>query len=207
MAVGPDDEVAALRAGDEATFRRVVGREQATLVRVARVYVRDEAAALDVVQETWLAAIRGLDGFEGRSSLRAWLTGIAVNQARRRVARDARLAPVGGPGPAEEELGGWPERRFRGPTDQWPGHWASPPSDWSTLPEHRFANTEAVAAVRAAIETLPVRQRSVVLLRDVLGWTASEVCSALDLTDGNERVLLHRGRSTVRRRLAEVLAP
>ena len=204
MVVGPDVELQALRAGDEATFRRVVEREQTTLFRVARAHVRDDAAALDVVQETWLAAIRGLDGFEARSSLRSWLCGIAVNQARRRGARDARTGPVGSMG-SDDEPGGWPEDRFRGPADRGAGHWATMPSDWSTVPEHRFASAEAVAVVQATIDTLPDRQRSVVLLRDVLGWTAAEVCTALDLTDGNERVLLHRGRSTVRRRLGAVL--
>jgi RNA polymerase sigma-70 factor (ECF subfamily) len=183
----------------------VVEREHATLVRVARAYVRDEATALDVVQETWLAAIRGLDGFEGRSSLRAWLTGIVVNQARRRGVRDARVEPVVELS-ATGDRGGWSEDRFRGADDRWPGHWAATPTDWSTLPEQRFTTTEAVAAVHAAIDSLPPRQRSVVLLRDVLGWTAAEVCEALDLTDGNERVLLHRGRSTVRQRLDAVVS-
>jgi RNA polymerase sigma-70 factor (ECF subfamily) len=198
---GLDDEVRALRAGDEVVFRRVVEREHATLVRVARAYVRDEATALDVVQETWLAAIRGLDGFEGRSSLRAWLTGILVNQARRRGVRDARVEPRAELSLGGDDLGGWPADRFRGPGDRWPGHWATTPTDWSTLPEQRFTSAESVAAVHDAIDSLPARQRTVVLLRDVLGWTAVEVCDALDLTDGNERVLLHRGRSTVRRRL------
>ena len=200
--MGPDVELDALRAGDEAAFRRVVAREQPVLFRVARAHVRDDAAALDVVQETWLAAIRGLDGFEGRSSLRSWLCGIAVNQARRRRGRDARASATSldGDGP-----GGWPEDRFRGPEGPWPGHWASRPADWSTMPDQRFASAEALSVVQAAIDSLPDRQRSVVVLRDVLGFTSAEVCRTLDLTDGNERVLLHRGRSAVRRQLAGVV--
>ena len=208
MAEGIDAEVEALRAGDELTFRRVVAREHATLFRMARAHVHDDAAAADVVQETWLAAIRGLDGFEGRSSLRSWLIGIVINQARRRGARDARLQPVpelsAGP---DHDPGGWPGDRFRGPEDRWPGHWTTAPVDWSTLPEDRVTGREALTVAQAAIDALPPRQRSVVLLRDVLGWTSSEVQAALDLTDGNERVLLHRGRSAVRRALEEVLAP
>jgi RNA polymerase sigma-70 factor (ECF subfamily) len=205
---GSDGEVEALRAGDEATFRRVVAREHPTLFRVARAHVHDDATAADVVQETWLAAIRGLDGFEGRSSLRSWLIGIVLNQARRRAARDARVQPMaelsGGP---VEGPGGWPGGRFRGPNDRWPGHWAVAPADWSTLPETRLASNEVMAVARAAIDGLPPRQRTVVVLRDVLGWTSGEVREVLDLSDGNERVLLHRGRSTVRRSLEEVLSP
>ena len=208
MGEAGDDEVEALRAGDELTFRRVVAREHATLFRVARAHVHDDAAAADVVQETWLAAIRGLDGFEGRGSLRSWLIGIVVNQARRRVARDARLQP--GPelstGP-DGAPGGWPGDRFRGPEDRWPGHWTTAPSDWSGVPEERLATREVMAVAQAAIDALPPRQRTVVLLRDVVGWTAGEVCDALDLSDGNERVLLHRGRSAVRRALEAVMVP
>ena len=204
MSDGVDDEVRALRDGDEMMFRRVVAREHATLFRVARAHVRDDATAADVVQETWLAAIRGLHGFEGRASLRSWLIGIALHQARRRGGRDARVQPVadleaaGGPG-------GWPVERFRGPGDRWPGHWTTVPADWSTLPEERLVGGEVMDAARAAIDALPPRQRDVVVLRDVLGWSSAEVRDALDLSDANERVLLHRGRSEVRRNLETVL--
>jgi RNA polymerase sigma-70 factor (ECF subfamily) len=204
---GGNDEVRALRAGDEATFRIVVAREHATLFRVARAHVHDDATASDVVQETWLAAIRGLDGFEGRSSLRSWLVGIVLNLARRRGARDARVRPVAELSVGAEAPGGWSPDRFRGPGDRWPGHWAVPPADWSTSPEERLAGKEVTEAAQAAIDTLPQRQRMVVLLRDVLGWSSAEVCDALDLSSGNERVLLHRGRSVVRRSLEEVLMP
>jgi RNA polymerase sigma-70 factor, ECF subfamily len=202
-----DEELQALRAGDEAVFRRVVAREHHALFRVARAHVRDDATAADVVQETWLAAIRGLDGFEGRGSLRSWLVGIALNQARRRGTKDARVQPVGELSEAPRDPGGWPEDRFRGPDDRWPGHWSSVPVDWSSVPEDRLTSGEVMAAAQAAIDELPPRQRTVVVLRDVLGWTSAEVRDALDLTDGNERVLLHRGRSTVRRTLEQVLAP
>jgi RNA polymerase sigma-70 factor (ECF subfamily) len=205
---GVDEEVGALRAGDEDTFRRVVAREHATLFRLARAHVRDDDTAADVVQETWLAAIKGLDSYEGRGSLRSWLAGIAVNQARRRGARDARLRPLAElTGPDDERPGGWDPDRFRGPDDRWPGHWSVFPSDWSTRPDQAFQGGEVMAAVRTAIDALPSRQRSVVILRDVLGWTSPEVCDALSLSDGNERVLLHRGRSGVRRALEAVLEP
>jgi RNA polymerase sigma-70 factor, ECF subfamily len=209
--VGEDDagdELRALRAGDEVAFRRVVAREHAALFRIARSHVRDDAAAADVVQETWLAAIRGLDGFEGRSSLRSWLVGIVVNQARRRGTRDARVQPVADLSTEPTRSpGGWPDEQFRGPDDRWAGHWSSVPVDWSSLPEERLTSGELMAVAQTAIDALPPRQRTVVLLRDVLGWTSAEVRDALDITDGNERVLLHRGRSSVRRSLEEVLAP
>jgi RNA polymerase sigma-70 factor (ECF subfamily) len=202
-----DAEVLGLRAGDEDTFRRVVAREHPTLFRVARAHVRDDATAVDVVQETWLAAIRGLDGFEGRASLRSWLIGIVVNQARRRGTSDARVQPMAELSSLPDAPGGWPVDRFRGREDRWPGHWAVVPQEWSSLPEDHVTGAEAMAVVRAAIDALPPRQRTVVLLRDVLGWTSAEVRDALDLTDGNERVLLHRARSTVRRSLEGVLTP
>jgi RNA polymerase sigma-70 factor (ECF subfamily) len=203
---GVDEEVRALRAGDEDTFRRVVAREHASLFRLARAHVQDDAAAADVVQETWLAAIQGLDSFEGRGSLRSWLASIAVNQARRRGARDARLRPSSDLTRTDDEHpGGWAPDRFRGPDDRWPGHWSVFPADWSTVPDEAFQGAEVMAAVRTAIDGLPPRQRSVVILRDVLGWTSPEVCDALSLSGGNERVLLHRGRSGVRRALEAVL--
>lgn len=207
MVEGVDDEVRALRAGDEAMFRLVVAREHATLFRVARAHVHDDATAADVVQETWLAAIRGLDGFEGRASLRSWLTSIVLNLARRRGARDARVRPVAELSAGNEAPGGWSPDRFRGAGERWPGHWAVAPADWSTSPEERLAGREVREVAQAAIDALPPRQRMVVLLRDVLGWTSAEVCDALDLSSGNERVLLHRGRSVVRRSLEAVLTP
>jgi RNA polymerase sigma-70 factor (ECF subfamily) len=205
--VGVDEEVSALRAGDEDTFRRVVAREHATLFRLARAHVRDDATAADVVQDTWLAAIRGLDAFEGRGSLRSWLASITVNLARRRGARDARQRPAADlTSPGDEHPGGWSPEWFRGPADRWPGHWSSFPADWSSLPDEVFQGAELMNAVRAAIDALPSRQRDVVILRDVLGWTSTEVRAALSLSDSNERVLLHRGRSAVRRSLETVLS-
>jgi RNA polymerase sigma-70 factor (ECF subfamily) len=206
--VGEDEEVRALRAGDEATFKTVVSREHAMLFRLARAHVHDDAAAADVVQETWVAAIKGLDRFEGRASLRSWLASIAVNLARRRGARDARVRPIPELSSRDDDHpGGWPPDRFRGATARWPGHWSTFPADWSSLPDEALASAEVMNAVRGAIDALPARQRSVVVLRDVLGWTSSEVCEALAISGGNERVLLHRGRSTVRRSLEAVLGP
>ena len=122
---------------------------------------------------------------------------------RRRVSLMVTLGVLAG----DDHPGGWAPERFRRPEDRWPGHWAVFPADWSTLPDQAFEDAEVMAAVRAAIDDLPARQRSVVILRDVLGWTSPEVCSALSLSGGNERVLLHRGRSAVRRTLEAVLEP
>ncbi|HEY4377914.1 MAG TPA: sigma-70 family RNA polymerase sigma factor [Acidimicrobiales bacterium] len=199
------DEVELLRAGDPATFQRVVRREHPTLFRVARSYVVDDATASDVVQDTWIAAIRGLERFEGRSSLRTWLVRITMNLARKRGARDARLRPVAELG--SDEPGGWPVDRFRRWDEPWPGGWTTPPTDWCELADDRITSADTVAAARAAIDVLPERQRVIVLLRDLAGWSAEEVCVALDLTEGNQRVLLHRARSAVRRSLEAVVGP
>ncbi|HYY88436.1 MAG TPA: sigma-70 family RNA polymerase sigma factor [Chloroflexota bacterium] len=210
MVASQDDAavVAALRRGDEATFVRLIDRHQDSLLRLARLYVKDAAAAEDVVQETWLGLLTGLNRFEGRSSLRTWLFRILLNRARTRATRAARLVPF-------SILQGWEARRpdavvdlkrFRGDDDpRYPGHWLLPPSP-EDLPEERLLADELHAQVRAALDTLPPAQREVVLLRDVEGWPSYEVCQALRLSEANQRVLLHRGRSKVRAALETYLA-
>jgi RNA polymerase sigma-70 factor (ECF subfamily) len=192
--------VAALRRGDEAAFASLIERYHGTLLRLARLYVRDAAAAEDVVQETWLGLLKGLERFEGRASLKTWLFRILMNRARTRAARAARVVPF-------SLLQNWEARRpahavdpdrFRpGDDPRWAGHWLLAPSA-EDMPEERLLADELHEQVRAALDTLPPAQREVVLLRDVEGWPSDEVCQALNLSEVNQRVLLHRGRSRVR---------
>ena len=198
--------LAALRAGDERAFERLVDRHQAALVRVARQYVPTQEIAEDVAQEAWLGLLRGLDSFEGRSSLRTYLFRIVMNLARTRGVREARSAPFsslvrdGEDGPSVE-----PERFISFP-ERGAGHWASPIRPWSGSAEQIALSAEAVAEVYAAIEQLPENQRRVVTLRDVEGFGADEVCALLGLSEGNQRVLLHRARTKLRQALAEYYA-
>jgi RNA polymerase sigma-70 factor (ECF subfamily) len=187
--------IARLRDGDERAFESLVVSFYPSMLAVARGYVRSRAVAEEVVQEAWLGVLEGLDRFEGRSSLRTWVLRIVANVARTRGVREARSVPVSsleGDGPTVE-----PER-FRGPGDPFPGHWTSYPSDWRTVPEEQLLSRETLDLVKQAIEQLPELQRSVITLRDVTGCSAEEVCEALGISDGNQRVLLHRARGRVR---------
>ena len=196
--------VARLRNGDEEAFAEVVAALYPAMLAVARGYVRTRALAEEVVQEAWLGVLEGLDRFEGRSSFRTWTLTIVANIARTRAVREARSVPFS----AFEHDEGGPSveaERFRGPDDPYPGHWRSYPTDWRTLPEGRLLSEETLAVVRAAIDDLPDAQRAVITLRDVTGCSSEEVCAALGLTEGNQRVLLHRARAKVRARLEEHL--
>jgi RNA polymerase sigma-70 factor (ECF subfamily) len=177
--------VAALRARDEAAFVALVRTHHSLLHRTAMTYVSSRAVAEEVVQETWVAVLAGLERFEGRSSLRTWIFHIAANIARTRGAREARCRPFSSMAGAE-----------RGAAAIRPGHWASAP-DASATPEARLLSRETQGEIRAAIDALPPTQRLVVLLRDVEGWSANDACDALGLTPGNQRVLLHRARAQV----------
>ena len=199
--------VAALRRGDDAAFAALLDRYHAPLVRLASLYVADPAVAEEVIQETWLGVLRGIDRFEGRSSFKTWLCRILTNLAKRRGAREARTVPFSalsrpgadGAGPAVDP------GRFLPPGDAWAGHWAGDLRDWGRLPEEALLAQEALAHVRRAIAALPPNQRLVVTMRDVEGWTAGEVCGALAISEANQRVLLHRARSGVRRALERYL--
>jgi RNA polymerase sigma-70 factor (ECF subfamily) len=195
------DLLAALRAGDEDAFTWMVDRYHAPLRRTARLYVATDAQADDVVQETWIALLRGVDRFEQRSSLKTWLYGILMNIARTRGVKEARTIPFSSAADAMSD-GSEPAfdpDRFRPADDpDWPGHWASLPPAWEHEPEARLLASETLAIVAAAIEALPPAQREVITLRDMEGWSASEVCNVLALTETNQRVLLHRGRAKVR---------
>lgn len=189
--------IARLREGDERAFESLVASFYPSMLAVARGYVRSRAVAEEVVQEAWLGVLKGLDRFEGRSSLRTWVLRIVANIARTRGVREARSVPMSsleaeGGGPAVE-----PER-FRGAGDPFPGHWTSYPVDWRTMPEERLLSRETLTLVEREIEQLPELQRLVITLRDVAGCSAEEVCETLEISDGNQRVLLHRARARVR---------
>jgi RNA polymerase sigma-70 factor (ECF subfamily) len=193
--------LAALRAGDEQAFATLVGRHHASLRRVARAYVSTDAVAEEVVQETWLAAIAGLDRFEERASLKTWLFHILANKAKTRGVRERRTVPfaslAGADAGAEPSV---PPERFQREGDAWPGHWAAPPRPWED-PERRLQSLEARERLRAAIGALPDVQQAVLTLRDVEGLEAEEVCDLLELSAGNQRVILHRARARVRAEL------
>jgi RNA polymerase sigma-70 factor, ECF subfamily len=195
--------VAALRAGDEATFTLLLDEWSPGMLRTARSYVADVHTAEDVVQETWLAVMRGLDRFEGRAALRTWTYQILINVAKARGQRDARMVPESSlPEPARTVDRGL----FRGSAEPYPGHWRIPPARWPT-PEASAINAEMRRQLEDALDRLPARQRTVITLRDVEGRPAEEVCQILDITAENQRVLLHRARAAVRGALAAYLAP
>src|SRR4051794_11954110 len=204
-ALDPDAALLArLRAGDEAAFLELVRKYNSMMHRIALSYVRTPSVAEEVVQDTWVGVLRSLDRFEGRSLLRTWLLRILANRARTRGVREARSVPFSALG--EDDPSVDPER-FRGPEDRYAGGWVAFPMDWSTLPEHQLLAQETIAHVDAAIRALPGRLHEVILLRDVEGWSAEEVCDALELSPGNQRVLLHRARSKVRQSLETYLEP
>ena len=173
--------------------------------RVARMYVSTDAVADEVVQDAWVGVLRGLDGFQGRSSLRTWIFRILVNIAKTQGQREARSVPFASLAGDDLDQPAWDPSAFRGPEEELAGHWISLPFDWRGLPEERAGGAETLRAIGAAIETLPPMQAEVIRLRDVLGWTSEEVRNALDLTETNQRVLLHRARAKVRRALEDHL--
>jgi RNA polymerase sigma-70 factor (ECF subfamily) len=198
-----DALVAGLRAGDETAFLTLIRRHQASMLRIARVYVASHAAAEDVVQETWLAVIRGVDRFDGRSSLKTWLYRILINRAKTAGARDRRCVPdsqfaLHRPDGSEPAVAA--ERVVDAPCPLW-HQWKQPPLPWEQGIEDGLVTSEAVGVVGAAINDLPPAQRLVVTLRDVECLTAREVCGVLGLSATNQRVILHRARHKVRQRL------
>lgn len=208
---GPLDEMAlieALRRGEESAFVTLVGRYHQSLLRMASVYVSSRAAAEDVVQETWLGVLRGLDRFEGRSSLKTWIFRILINRAKTRGERESRSIPFSALASTDDDAGEpavEPERFLLPDHPRWPGHWASFPSDWDELPEQLLLSAETRAVVQRAVDALPPSQREVITLRDIEGWTSDDVCNALVISETNQRVLLHRARSKVRRALEQYL--
>ncbi|HYP48157.1 MAG TPA: RNA polymerase sigma factor [Thermoleophilaceae bacterium] len=195
--------IEALRGGDEAAFASLIDSHGSSLLRVARAYVGSRAVAEEVVQETWLGVVQGIERFEGRSSLRTWIFGILTNVASTRAARERRSVPFSSLAAREAAQGERvvePERFFGPDHDRWPDHWAVGPTAWPT-PEEGLLSGEARELIARAIETLPLAQRTVISLRDIEGWPSGEVCAALEISEGNQRVLLHRARATVRNSL------
>ena len=200
-----DELVERLRRRDVDAFADIVDSWSPGMIRMARSFVSTDASAQEVVQDTWVAVIRGLDRFESRSSLRTWVLAILRNLARTRGVREARTVPWSTLEDRDDSHVTVDPRRFRGPEDRWPRHWtpAGSPQPWAPSPEDASIAGEVRAELGQALVTLPDRQRTVVTLRDVHGWSADEVCSALGVSVGNQRVLLHRGRSALRRRLED----
>ena len=197
-----DDDVLvdALRRGDEAAFAQLVAELNGPLTRLALAHVPSRAVAEDVVGDTWLGVIRGIDDFEGRSSLRTWIFQILLNNARTRGKREKRTLPFSSLWRRDPESRDEPAvdpSRFEGRRGEYPGHWARPPVEWGS-PEERLATEAARDVMLGAIANLPARQREVLTLRDILGYSAEEARNALDLSETNQRVLLHRARSKVR---------
>lgn len=196
--------LARLRAGDEEAFEALVTRHYATMLAVALTYVKGRSVAEEVVQDAWLGVIQGLDRFEGRSSLKTWILSILVNKAKTRGVREARTVPFTALAPEGEEPA-VPHERFRGPGDAFPGHWRAYPGNWQASAAAAVQDKETLRVVVEAIAALPLAQRTVIRMRDVEGYSADEVCAALDVSEGNQRVLLHRARSRVRAALEEHL--
>jgi RNA polymerase sigma-70 factor, ECF subfamily len=196
--------IAALRDGDEAAFARLVDDHTPSMLRVARGYVPTHEIAEEVVQETWIALLKGIDSFEGRSSLRTWLFAVMINIAKARGVRERRDADAA---IAAYSGGTVDPARFRGSDDKYPGHWLQDevPSPFPDTPEGSVLGSELVDVARRELDKLPERQRMVVTLRDMLGFDSSEVCELLDISMANQRVLLHRGRAAVRQVLEDYL--
>jgi RNA polymerase sigma-70 factor, ECF subfamily len=205
LGYGDDATLArALSAGDKDAFAYLLDRYHGPLLRLALQYVPSRAVAEEVVQETWLAVIRGVDRFEGRSSLKTWIYRILMNIARSRGVKEHRSVPFTALADADDDEAPVDGSRFR--RLRHAGHWKQPPVPWPD-PEERAVQQEELAVVRAAIDALPAAQRTVITMRDVLGFTSDEVCDALDITAVNQRVLLHRARSRVRGALEQHFAP
>ena len=185
-----------LRAGDEAAFEGLVASLYGTMLTVARTYVKDRSVAEEVVQEAWLGVINGLGRFEGRSSLKTWILSILVNQAKTRGTREARTVPFASLAPDDDTPSVDPDR-FRGPHEPYTGGWRSFPANWKAA-DQLVQDRETIRVAMRAIVELPLTQQTVIRMRDVEGYSAEEVCATLDISEANQRVLLHRARSRVR---------
>ncbi len=195
------DLVEALKRGDEDAFASLVRRYHAALLRLALMYVATREQAEDVVAETWLGVLNGIDRFEGRSSLKTWIFRILVNRAKTKGVRERRSVPFSSlEGHDDEAAPSVDPARFAGA-----GFWSAPPDSWEGIPEERLLSAETRMVVDDAIAMLPEMQRAVITLRDVQGLSADEARDLLEVSDANQRVLLHRARSKVRARLEEYL--
>ncbi len=195
--------VEALRRGEEAAFVALVERYHRPLVRLARAYVHEEAIAEDVAQDAWLAFLQSLSRFAGRSSLKTWLFRILVNCARARSRRERHSIPFSDAGLDDEDRPSVDPSRFLPPGQRWAAHWADPPASWH---EEHALEGEVIDVLQHAIAILPPSQRAVLTLRDIEGWTCPEVCDVLGISEGNQRVLLHRARTRIRAEMEHYFA-
>lgn len=207
----PSDDarlLAALRAGDETAFAELVKKYQSAMVRLAMVYTGDRRVAEEVTQEAWLGVLRSLERFEGRSSLKTWIFTILTNRAKTRSQREGRSITFSDLADDDEPTVS-PERFNPSDAPQWANHWSNEgePASWDAIPEERLLAKETRAYIQQAIDRLPTNQREVITLRDIEGWTSGEVCNVLGLSETNQRVLLHRARSKVRRALEQYWTP
>jgi RNA polymerase sigma-70 factor (ECF subfamily) len=199
--------IQALRAGEETAFERLIELYHPSLLRLAMMYVPSRAVAEEVVQETWVGVLQGLDRFEGRSSLKTWIFRIVTNRAITRGQRESRSVPFSALANAEDESDdpAVDPERFLPAGHQYAGHWAARPQPWADMPEERLLAQETRDVLQRAIAALPLNQREVITLRDIEGWTSEEVCNVLKISETNQRVLLHRARSKARRALEQYL--
>jgi RNA polymerase sigma-70 factor (ECF subfamily) len=195
-----------LRSGDEVAFMDLVDQLQPAMLRVARMYVSTQAVAEEVVQDAWLGVLRGLHNFEGRSSLRTWIFRILTNIAKTRGQREGRSLPFASLTGDDLDAPAVDPSRFDSPDGSSRGGWSTLPDDWTGVPEDRLLGHETLDVIGEAIASLPPMQAEVIRLRDALGWTSEEVRNALDLTETNQRVLLHRARAKVRGALERYLS-
>ena len=184
----------------------LVEQLQPAMLRVARMYVSTGAVAQEVVQDAWLAVLRGLGSFEGRSSLRTWIFRILINIAKTRGQREGRSVPFASLAGGDLEGPTVDADRFDAPASSPRAHWSTLPDDWAGIPEDRLLGRETLGVIARAIAGLPPMQAEVIRLRDAMGWSSEEVRNALDLTETNQRVLLHRARAHVRRAMEDYLA-
>src|SRR5437899_12518413 len=189
-----------LRNGNEAAFVSLIDQYHIAMLRLAQVFVSTQAVAEEVVQEAWVGVLQGLHRFEGRSSLKTWIFRILTNCAKTRAQREGRSTPFSSLSDidADQSEPAVDPDRFLPADHEWSGHWVSFPANWQEMPEDRLLSQETRACIHRAIEALPPNQREIIILRDIEGWTSEETCSFLGISEGNQRVLLHRARSKVR---------
>ncbi len=189
-----------LRAREENAFVELVESYYGQLLSLASLFVSNKAVAEEVIQEAWLAVFRGIDRFEARSSFKTWICRIVMNIARTRGVRESRVVAFSDFVDAETDRyePAVDPSQFRLPTDDYPDHWSMMPRAWNADPEKQLLSSETMAVLDRAVEALPEAQRAVLTMRDINGWTTEEVCNALEISETNQRVLLHRARSKVR---------
>ncbi|MFN8374886.1 MAG: sigma-70 family RNA polymerase sigma factor [Anaerolineae bacterium] len=209
MDISPQSDaqvLAALRRGDELAFTELVNKYHASMVRVALMYVSSQVIAEEVVQEAWIGVLKGLSRFEGRSSLKTWIYSILINRAKTHAQREGRYVQLSLDDDGEEGEPTVSQDRFNPPDHPlYANHWVTEPDDWNALPERRLLSRETLRRIQDAIEALPPNQKTVITLRDIDQLSSEEVCNILDISETNQRVLLHRARAKVRDALEQYL--